>query len=72
MPPVNGGRADRLTYPSTVVTFYNGAEATMPETVRVLEATFGVHIVTRTDPSVHVDVIVITGATTANLRAPVQ
>lgn len=72
VPPVNGGRADRLTYPNTIVTFYNGAEATMPETVRVLESTFGVQIATRTDPNVHVDVIVITGATTPNLRAPVQ
>jgi len=72
VPPVNGGRADRLTYPNSVVTFYNGAEATMPETVRVLETTFGVQIATRTDPNVHVDVIVITGAATPNLRAPVQ
>ena len=47
VPPVNGGRADRQTYPTTVITFYNGAEQRLPETVRVLEAAFGVPITTR-------------------------
>jgi len=72
VPPLNGGRADQLTYPGTVVTFYNGAEARMPETVRVLEATFGVQIVPRNDPTVTADVIVITGKTTPNLQIPAQ
>lgn len=72
VPPVNGGRAARLTYQTTVVTFYNGAELKMPETIRVLEDTFGVHIVTKDDPKVLVDVIVITGKKTPDLQVPAQ
>ena len=70
VPSANGGRADRSTYPDTVVTFYNGAETTMPETVRVLQSTFGVTITTVNDPTVKVDVIVITGAKTPQLKVP--
>ncbi len=70
VPSANGGRADQLTYPNTVVTFYNGAQATMPETVRVLQSTFGVTIKTATDPTVKVDAIVITGARTPQLTVP--
>ncbi len=70
VPSANGGRADRSDYPNTVVTFYNGAEATMPETVRVLQSTFGVTITTAADPTVKVDVIVITGAKTPQLKVP--
>jgi LCP family protein required for cell wall assembly len=70
VPSANGGRADRSNYPDTVVTFYNGAETTMPETVRVLQSTFGVTITTATDPTVKVDVIVITGAKTPQLKIP--
>lgn len=66
----NGGRADKLTYPATVVTFYNGAEAKMPESVKVLQSTFGVTIVTANDPTVKVDVIVITGKQTPKLAVP--
>jgi LCP family protein required for cell wall assembly len=68
--PVNGGRADKATYPDTVVTFYNGAEATMPETVAVLQKTFGVTIVTATDPAMKADVVVITGTSTPPLKVP--
>jgi len=71
VPPVNGGRADVQTYPGTVVTFYNGAEATMPETVRVLEATYGIKILTRTDAAVHVDAVVIIGKATPKLLVPI-
>ena len=70
VPSANGGRADRSNYPDTVVTFYNGAETTMPETVRVLQSTFGVTITTVNDPTVKVDVIVITGAKTPQLKVP--
>ncbi len=70
VPSANGGRADRSNYPDTVVTFYNGAETTMPETVRVLQSTFGVTITTATDPTVKVDVVVITGAKTPQLKVP--
>jgi hypothetical protein len=70
VPRSNGGRADRTTYTSTVVTFYNGAEADLPETVRVLEATFDVKVVTKRDSNVSVDVIVITGSRTPVLEVP--
>jgi LCP family protein required for cell wall assembly len=70
VPRSNGGRADRTTYTSTVVTFYNGAEADLPETVRVLEATFDVKVATKRDPNVSVDVIVITGSRTPVLEVP--
>jgi LCP family protein required for cell wall assembly len=72
VPPVDGGRADRQTYPTTVITFYNGAEQRLPETVRVLEAAFGVPITTTTDPAVTVDVIVTTGKHTPALVVPNQ
>jgi len=70
VPPVAGGRASRSTYPDTVVTFYNGAERRLPETVRVLERTFGVAIATATDPTVTADVIVIVGRRTPTLQVP--
>lgn len=70
VPPVNGGRAPGAVHPTTVVTFYNGAAQRLPETVRVLAATFGVPITTRTDPSVTVDVIVISGTHTPALVVP--
>ena len=70
VPSANGGHADRSDYANTVVTFYNGAEATMPETVRVLQSTFGVTVTTATDPTVKADVVVITGAKTPQLKVP--
>ncbi|MDQ3870799.1 MAG: LCP family protein [Chloroflexota bacterium] len=68
VPTASGGRADRLTYQDAVVTVYNGAEGRIPETVRVLEQTFGVRAVTKSDPAIRVDVIVITGARTPDLK----
>lgn len=70
VPATNGGRADRLTYTRTVVTVYNGAEAELGETIRVLEDVFGVEVVTGSDPKVRVDVIVITGSRTPTLTPP--
>jgi LCP family protein required for cell wall assembly len=70
VPPVNGGLADKLTYKKTVLTFYNGAELKMPETVQVLEKAFGVQIVAKDDAAVTVDVIVITGKSTPDLQVP--
>ena len=70
VPPVNQGRANASTYKTTVVTFYNGAELKMPETVRVLEETLGVKIAVVEDPAVTVDVIVITGKKTPKLAVP--
>jgi LCP family protein required for cell wall assembly len=68
VPSTNNGRADKLTYQQTVITVYNGAESRLPETVNVLEQTFGVSVVRLTDPKVKVDVIVITGAQTPVLK----
>jgi hypothetical protein len=70
VPTANGGRADRQTYAQTLVTVYNGAEARLPETVRVLEQTLGVTVALKVDPAVKADVIVITGAATPILAAP--
>jgi LCP family protein required for cell wall assembly len=70
VPTENGGRADRLDYGATVITVYNGAEARLTETVRVLAATFGVEVVKRLDPLVKADVIVITGSATPKLVVP--
>jgi LCP family protein required for cell wall assembly len=70
VPPNDGGRAPSSTYTDTVITAYNGAETTMPETVRVLEATFGVTVVTAEDPSVTADFVVITGSGTPDFKVP--
>ncbi len=63
----NQGRADSLTYTETVISVYNGAETTMPETIAVLEEVFGVAVETVADPSIPADVIVITGSDTVAL-----
>lgn len=70
VPTANGGRADRLTYAQTLVTVYNGAQARLPETIRVLEQTLGVTVALKVDPAVKADVIVITGAATPILAVP--
>ena len=65
-----GGRADRSTYPQTVVTVYNGAETDMIETIAALEEALGVKVVLKDDKLVTADVIVITGAATPALVTP--
>jgi LCP family protein required for cell wall assembly len=70
VPTVNRGRADRVDYDNTVVTVYNGAESHLPATVRALEQAFGVKAVLVADPSVTVDVTVITGQRTPALEVP--
>jgi len=40
VPPVSGGKADRSDYKNTVITVYNGANQTMPETFTKLKRTF--------------------------------
>jgi hypothetical protein len=70
VPTAGGGRADRSSYPQTVVTVYNGAEADMPETIAALEQAFGVKAVLKDDKLVTADIIVITGAKTPALAAP--
>ena len=72
VPPVRGGRAPRTNCPNTVVTFYNGAELRLPETMRVLKKTFGVAVATATDPTVKADVIVVTGVKTPVIQVPAR
>ncbi|MFI5254333.1 MAG: LCP family protein [Candidatus Limnocylindrales bacterium] len=70
IPTANGGRADSLDHVATEITVYNGAEAQLPETIRVLEATFGGTVATLTDPAVSADIVLITGSTTPKLVVP--
>jgi LCP family protein required for cell wall assembly len=70
VPTANGGRAARDDFGTTVITVYNRAEGRLEETVRVLQATFGVNVVHRLDPLVTADVIVITGSETPKLTVP--
>jgi LCP family protein required for cell wall assembly len=69
---INGGRADRLDYAQTVITVYNGAESELPETIKVLEAQFGVTIVTKNDPAIKTDkfILVTTGTATPKFKVP--
>ncbi len=69
---INGGRADRLDYQQTVVTVYNGAAADLPETIRVLEAQFGVTVLTKSDPGIATKdfVLVTTGKLTPKFTVP--
>jgi len=56
----------------TVIRVYNGAEDRIPLTIQALQQALGVTIATVTDPSIHVDVIVVTGNNTPNLTPPPQ
>ena len=56
---------------STTIVVYNGAEATMTDTIAYLEKTFGVSATMKTDPAIRTDVIVTVGRSTPNLAAPV-
>jgi len=71
---INGGRADRLDYPQTVITVYNGAESELPETVRVLQAQFGVTVQTKDDPAIKTDkfILITTGTATPKFTVPAQ
>jgi len=47
--------------PHTKIVAYNGAEATMPQTIAFLEKTYGVTLTTATDPTVPADIVVTLG-----------
>lgn len=64
VPLEGGGRADASTYTDTVVTVYNGAGEDMPETLAVLEETFGVTVQAADDPAQAADFVVIAGTET--------
>ncbi len=55
---------------ATTIRMYNGAADRDPLTLAALRQVFGVEPVAVTDPSVHVDYIVITARTTPNLTPP--
>lgn len=67
--PTNG-RTPTQNYANTVITVYNGAEANLPATIELLQQLFGVQVVTKSDPKVTVDIILITGTSTPKLVAP--
>ncbi len=54
----------------TRIVVYNGAEARLPETVKVLEEVFGVTAQVVADPAAGADIIVSTGRATADLTPP--
>lgn len=71
VPPINGGKADRDDYAGTVITLYNGAEATMPATVAALERTFkdgGQEVRMAVDPEQPADIVMTVGAETKALK----
>ncbi len=68
VPPVNAGKADRADYADTVITAYNGAADDMPETLKLLEGTFGVTTVKVDDPNQTADFVVIVGKSSPSLK----
>ena len=69
--PPRGQEPDTTTA-TTVVTAYNGAEATYPKTIARLEKIFGVTVTTATDPKMRADIVVVQGTATPALEAPVN
>ena len=69
---INGGHATTLGNPQTIITVYNGAEADLPETIKVLQAQFGVQIVTKDDPTITTQdfILIETGTQTPNFKTP--
>jgi LCP family protein required for cell wall assembly len=69
---INGGHATTLGNPQTIITVYNGAEADLPETIKLLQAQFGVTIVTKTDPSITTQdfILIETGTATPSFKTP--
>jgi LCP family protein required for cell wall assembly len=64
------GRGETTTGTKTRIVVYNGAEARLTETIRVLESLFGVTSSTATDAAGLTDIIVTTGAETPTLTPP--
>jgi LCP family protein required for cell wall assembly len=55
---------------TTTIVVYNGAAARMPETIELLESTFGVTATPMTDPAAPVDIVITTAPGTPNLTPP--
>ena len=68
VPPINAGRADRDDYPDTVITAYNGAAASKPETIKLLQDLFDVTVLSADDPSQTADIVIIVGKSSPNLK----
>ena len=71
VPPLNGGRADAEDYRNTVITFYNGAAESMPETTTKVKRTFkdeGRELRFVEDEAADADIVVTVGAKTKALK----
>ncbi len=71
VPPLNGGRADADDYVNTVITFYNGAEDSMPETATKLKRTLkdkGRELRYVEDAAAEADIVVTVGEKTQSLK----
>ncbi len=68
VPPVNAGKADRDDYADTLITAYNGASDSMPETIKVLEDLFGVAAVSADDPTQAANIVIVVGKSSPNLK----
>ncbi len=71
VPPLNGGKADAADYKNTVITFYNGAAESMPETAQRLKRTFkdkGRELVYLDDPASEADIVITVGEKTSSLK----
>jgi hypothetical protein len=55
---------------TTRIAVFNGAEARLPETIKLLEALFGVTAVPATDPASRVDIVIVTSRRTPELSPP--
>ena len=63
-------RPDTSGLTKTTIRVFNGAETRLPVTIEALQAIFGVTVEPIADPTVRVDVMIITGTTTPNLTPP--
>jgi LCP family protein required for cell wall assembly len=65
-------RPDTQGLSATRIQVYNGAEARLPETLKVLESAFGVQPIPVTDPAVGADIVITTSSQTPDLTPPPQ
>jgi hypothetical protein len=68
VPPVNGGRADRDDYDASVITVYNGAADSLPETIKAIEKLLDVKAVEADDPAQTANIVVVVGKGAPSLR----
>ncbi len=71
VPPVADGKADSKDYKGTLITAYNGAEESMPETLKKLKRAFkdkGQEVVNVDDPEQEADFVVVVGEKTDGLK----